>query len=53
MVKHEINDDQIIIESVQKKTKRETIPSLVKLGLTAEQIAEALDLSVQEVKNYV
>ncbi|MEA5535386.1 hypothetical protein [Crocosphaera sp. XPORK-15E] len=48
-----INDDKIIIDSIQKKTKRETIPRLVKLGLTAEQIAEALDLSIQEVSKIV
>jgi DNA-directed RNA polymerase specialized sigma24 family protein len=45
-----IREDQIIFESAQKKIKRETIPRLVKLGLTAEQIAEALDLPLQEVK---
>ena len=48
-----IRDDQIIVESVKKKTKRETIPRLVKLGLTPEQIAEALDLPIQEVKKIV
>jgi DNA-binding NarL/FixJ family response regulator len=48
-----IRDDQIIVESVKKKTKREAIPRLVKLGLTAEQIAEALDLPIQEVKKIV
>ncbi|TRT69962.1 MAG: hypothetical protein EWV83_24680 [Microcystis sp. M_OC_Ca_00000000_S217Cul] len=36
--------------AIEKKTKRETIPRLVKLGLTPEQIAEALDLLVPEVK---
>jgi hypothetical protein len=48
-----IGDEQIIFESAQKKIKRETIPRLVKLGLTAEQIAEALDLPLQEVKKIV
>ena len=48
-----IRDDQIIVESVKKKIKRETIPRLVKLGLTAEQIAEALDLPLSEVKKIV
>ncbi|MEA5510608.1 hypothetical protein VB715_12615 [Crocosphaera sp. UHCC 0190] len=48
-----IPDDQIIIDPIQKKTKRETIPRLVKLGLTAEQIAEALDLSIQEVSKII
>lgn len=44
-----IPDEKILVESIQKKLKRETIPRLVKLGLTSEQIAEALELSVQEV----
>lgn len=48
-----IREDQIIFESAQKKIKRETIPRLVKLGLTAEQIAEALDLPLPEVKKIV
>lgn len=47
-----IRDDQIIVESAQKKIKREAIPRLVKLGLTSEQIAEALDLPLQEVNKY-
>jgi DNA-directed RNA polymerase specialized sigma24 family protein len=45
-----LEDDQVIADAIQKKTKRETIPRLVTLGLTPEQIAEALDLSLQEVK---
>ncbi|GBF82747.1 hypothetical protein [Aphanothece sacrum] len=48
-----IPDDQIIIDSIQKKTKRETIPRLVKLGLTVEQIAEVLELSIQEVSKII
>ena len=48
-----IREDQIIVESAQKKIKRETIPRLVKLGLTAEQIAEALDLPLPEVKKII
>ncbi|MFM7580321.1 MAG: hypothetical protein ACKO5Q_25730, partial [Microcystaceae cyanobacterium] len=40
-----IEEDQVIADAIQKKTKRETIPRLLKLGLTPEQIAEALDLS--------
>ncbi|MFM7439790.1 MAG: hypothetical protein ACKO2V_14525, partial [Snowella sp.] len=48
-----IREDQIIVESVQKKIKRETIPRLVKLGLNAEQIAEALDLPLPEVKKII
>jgi len=45
-----IEEDQVIADAIEKKTKRETIPRLLKLGLTPEQIAEALDLSLQEVK---
>ena len=48
-----IPDDQIIFNAIEKKIKRETIPRLVKLGLTPEQIAEALDLSVPEVKKII
>jgi hypothetical protein len=48
-----IRDDQITVESVQKKIKRETIPRLVKLGLTTEQIADALDLPLPEVRKIV
>lgn len=48
-----IPDDQIMANAIEKKTKRETIPRLVKLGLTPEQIAEALDLSVPEVKKII
>ncbi|MBL1211439.1 hypothetical protein [Geminocystis sp. GBBB08] len=45
-----ISDEKILIESTQKKIKRETIPRLMRLGLNAEQIAEALDLPIQEVR---
>lgn len=45
-----INDDKILIDSAQKKIKRDTIPRLMRLGLNAEQIAEALDLPIQEVR---
>ncbi|GBF82455.1 hypothetical protein [Aphanothece sacrum] len=48
-----INDDKIIVEAIEKKMKRETIPRLVKLGLTSEQIAEVLDLSVQEINKII
>ncbi|MGK7881149.1 MAG: hypothetical protein AB4060_13755 [Crocosphaera sp.] len=44
-----INDDKIMVEAIEKKTKRNMIPRLVKLGLSAEQIAEALELNIQEV----
>lgn len=45
-----ISDDKILIDSAQKKIKRDTIPRLIRLGLNAEQIAEALDLPIQEVR---
>jgi hypothetical protein len=48
-----IPDDTVFVNSIQKKTKRDTIPRLIKLGLSAEQIAEALDLPIQEVRKIV
>lgn len=38
------------IETARKIAKIETIPRLIKIGLTAEQIAQALDLPLEEVK---
>ncbi len=37
-------------EIAQRTIKLETIPRLIKLGLTSEQIAQALDLAVDEVQ---
>jgi len=48
-----ITDEQILIESAQKKIKREIVPRLLKLGLNAEQIADALDLPIQEVRKII
>lgn len=48
-----LSDDQILAESITKKTKREIIPRLVKLGLTVEQVSEALDLPIQEVNKII
>ncbi len=48
-----INDDKIIEEAIKKKTKRAMIPRLVKLELTAEQIAEVLELQIQEVNKII
>jgi hypothetical protein len=48
-----LSDDQILAESITKKTKRETIPRLVKLGLTVEQVSEVLDLPIQEVSKII
>jgi hypothetical protein len=50
---HENNGYQIIIEQAQKKVKLETIPKLVKIGLTAEQIAESLELTLDEVEKII
>lgn len=47
------NGYQLIIEQAQKKAKLETIPNLLKIGLTAEQIAEALGLSLEEVEENI
>jgi len=47
------NDYQIIIEQTEKKTKLQTIPKLVKIGLTAEQVAEMLELPLNEVQEIV
>lgn len=38
------------IETARRLTKLETIPRLVKVGLTAEQIAQVLDLPLEEVE---
>lgn len=48
-----INDDKIIVEAIEKKTKREIIPRLVKLELSAEEIAEVLELNIQEVNKII
>lgn len=48
-----IEDNQVVADAIQKEAKRKTIPRFVKLGLTPEQIAEALDLSFQEVKKII
>lgn len=48
-----VNENANTIKFLQKRTKIETIPRLRKLGLTAEQIAEALGLSVEEVQKII
>lgn len=45
-----VNDRDDNIEKERKIAKLETIPRLVKIGLTAEQIAQALDLPIEEVE---
>jgi hypothetical protein len=47
------NHYKTIIEQTEKKTKLETIPKLVKIGLTAEQIAEMLELPLNEVEEII
>jgi hypothetical protein len=47
------NDYEIIIEQTEKKIKLETIPKLVDIGLTSEQIAEMLELPLHEVQEIV
>ncbi|NET42653.1 hypothetical protein [Okeania sp. SIO2B3] len=41
---------QPIVENVLYKTKLNTVSKLIKLGLTAEQIAEVVDLPLNEVQ---
>ncbi|MCL1476000.1 hypothetical protein LAY57_35900 [Argonema antarcticum A004/B2] len=45
-----VNGKSNNIETARKLAKLETIPRLVKIGLTAEQIAQALDLPVEEIE---
>lgn len=40
-------------QEVEQETKLETIPRLLKMGLSAEQIAEALELKVEVVKQTI
>ena len=44
------NDNATVIEAAQRKAKLQTVPQLAKLGLTAEQIAQALELPLDEVQ---
>jgi len=39
--------------AAEKKIKLQTIPKLVKIGLTAEQVAEMLELPLNEVQEIV
>lgn len=48
-----INDDKIREEAIEKKIKRKMIPRLVKLGLSVEEIAEELELNIQEVNKII
>ena len=48
-----VKHDEMIITQAQKQIKLNTIPKLVKIGLTAEQIAEMLELSLEEVQETI
>lgn len=41
------------LENVRKKAKLEVVANLVQLGLTAEQIAQSLGLSMDEVQQFM
>ena len=41
---------QEVQEEVQEETKLNTIPRLLKMGLSVEQIAEALELKIEVVQ---
>jgi DNA-directed RNA polymerase specialized sigma24 family protein len=41
------------LENVRKKAKLEIVSNLVKLGLTAEQIAQSLNLSLDDVEQFI
>ncbi|MFB2919787.1 MULTISPECIES: hypothetical protein [Aerosakkonema] len=45
-----VNGKSNNIETGRKLAKLETIPRLIKIGLTAEQIAQVLDLPLEEVQ---
>ncbi|MEH2013230.1 hypothetical protein [Nostoc sp.] len=44
---------QEVKEEVREETKLDTIPRLLKLGLSIEQIAEALELDVEQVRQAI
>jgi len=44
---------QKLLEEAERKAKREAVPKLSKLGLSAEQIAESLELSLAEVNQAI
>jgi DNA-directed RNA polymerase specialized sigma24 family protein len=48
-----INNHLTAIKQAQKQAKLETIPKLINLGLTAQQIAEALELSLDEIQEFM
>jgi predicted transposase YdaD len=44
---------QEVQEETQLKTKLEAIPRLLKMGLSVEQIAEALELNIEVVQQAI
>ena len=48
-IKKFMGEAENLIKSVKNKTKLETIPRLLKLGLTYEQISHALDLPLKTI----
>lgn len=49
----QVDNQTTVVEAAQKTAKLEIVPKLVKLGLSTEQIAQALDLSIDEVKQAI
>ncbi|MGK7925608.1 MAG: hypothetical protein AB4290_10245 [Spirulina sp.] len=47
------NNESKAVDNLQHEIQLRNIPKLVKLGLTAEQIAEALDLPLTEVQQEI
>jgi predicted transposase/invertase (TIGR01784 family) len=44
---------QEVKEEIREETKLETIPRLLKLGLSIEQIAEALEFDVKQIRQAI
>ena len=42
-----------VCRAIQQEGKLETLPRLLKMGLTLEQVAEALDLDIEVVRQAV
>ena len=42
-----------VYQEAQQDAKLETVPRLLKMGLTLEQVAEALDLDIEVVRQAV
>lgn len=48
-----VKESLTILERERQKAKLEIIPNLVELGLTAEQIASTLGLSLEQIKKCI